>query len=87
MKLGADGFWQAETFEEHMHPDIVWCEDPAFELEFFKLAEDRGERVDYDTANLQFVGVIKVPLTRTGSYYTSAAPDPYKDSRVHGVKP
>lgn len=38
MKTLANGLLAAETFSEHMQPDVVWLEDPAFAAAFDAIA-------------------------------------------------
>lgn len=40
MKLLPNGLLAAETFEEHMAPDVVWLEDPAYAEAFADAAKD-----------------------------------------------
>lgn len=39
MRLRPDGFLEAETFEEHMAPGILWVDDPEFAAAFSALVD------------------------------------------------
>lgn len=41
MRLRPDGYLEAETFEEHMAPDVHWVENPEFSAAFAALVEVR----------------------------------------------
>lgn len=37
MRLRPDGYLEADTFEEHMHPDVQWIDDPDYAAAFAEL--------------------------------------------------
>lgn len=39
MRLRPDGYFEAETFEEHMAADVIWIEDPEFAAAFADLVK------------------------------------------------
>ncbi len=84
MRRRPDGMLEAETFEEHMAPDVEWIEDPEFARAFDALL-DENEHIDYDTANLQFGVPVAHPL-RTSGVSVGGVEDPCRDTRVHGTK-
>lgn len=58
--------FRAQTFEEHMSPEVIWTEDPEFAKAWEDLSEKDEEFVDHETANLQFGEFVKVPLRTPG---------------------
>ena len=88
MRLRPDGYLEAETFEEHMAPDVHWVENPEFSAAFAAFAE--GKEMTTKVSVDAHAGWPVAVVTRHGepgqsmSYTTHLVePNTVKDFYIH----